>query len=449
MDQPIEQSNQNKHLNLFYSYRTNHIEDNVTRALLITLSRLTPVHLRLFIRDLVLKKKTDLSHRLQFFAEPDFTFDPQVSLPPDEDRRLDANNGVIVGINLSGTQALTFETSDKGLDRARIDALVADNGNDITLIFESKLRDDLYCEQIERHFKMFFDQSLTSLKDVFVEITWSDIANYLLGVHRQTGYSEEKSTIAEFVQYLDWLGLVDFLGFHVSDFPERNYRKLNGFVAFVCQSRGEELGLNSYRNDYKVFFKDVPDDNIWCDLDDNGVRCGIVCGSGKKWRAEKFRDKLLQSPDEFYAVLEELQAQLDSKMRIVLRIHSNFHYSRFRTAWLGDIGGAQLFPDGYQNFVRTFTDSTLNSFKKLSKQRINEIFGKEIEENRKRGSIQLDSQARFPKWEDLDSFLQYCYFHIDVELPAKSLIGKPVQDISDKLVAILEPLHKTLLKLKI
>jgi hypothetical protein len=158
MDQPLEQPSQNKHLNLFYTYRTNHIEDNVTRAFLITLSRLTPVHLRLFIRDLVLKNKAELNRRLQFFAEPDFTFEPQVSVPPDEDRRLDANNGVIVGINLSGTQALAFETSGKAdLGGARIDALVADNGNDITLIFESKLRDELYCQQIERHFKTFFD----------------------------------------------------------------------------------------------------------------------------------------------------------------------------------------------------------------------------------------------------------------------------------------------------
>jgi|CXWL01.1.fsa_nt_gi hypothetical protein len=450
MDQQVEQPSQNKHLNLFYTYRTNHIEDNVTRALLITLSRLTPVHLRLFIRDLVLKNKIDISQRLQFFAEPDFTFEPQVSEPLDETRRLDVNNGVIVGINLSGTQALTFGTLDKtGLGGARIDALVADNGNDITLIFESKLRDDLYCEQIERHFKTFFDQRLTSLKEVFVEITWSDIATYLQGVQRQTGNTEEKFTISEFVQYLDWLGLVDFLGFQASDFPDRNYRKLNRFVAFVCQSRSEELGLESYGNDYKVFFKDIPDDNIWCDIDDSSMRCGIVCGSGKKWRAETLRDKLLQKSDEFYSVLEELQTQLDPKMRIVLRIHSNFHHSRFRTAWLGEIGGAQLFPDGYQNFVRNFTDPLLNSFKKLSKQTINEVFGREVEENMKRGSIQLDNQARFPKWEDLDSFLQYCYFHIDVEIPAKMLIGKPVKDITDKLVATLKPLHKTLLKLKV
>lgn len=450
MDQPLEQPSQNKHLNLFYTYRTNHIEDNVTRAFLITLSRLTPVHLRLFIGDLVLKNKAELNHRLQFFAEPDFTFELQVSGPLDEDRRLDANNGVIVGINLSGAQALAFETSEKAdLGGARIDALVADNGNDITLIFESKLRDDLYCQQIERHFKTFFDEKRTSLKEVFVEITWSDIANYLQRVKRQSRSPEEKMAIEEFVQYLDLLGLVDFLGFQPSDFSEKNDRKLNGCLAFLVQSRGEELQLQKYGSDWKLHFKDVPYENVWCDIDEGGIWCGIVCGSGKMWRAKSFREYILQKPNELQVVLEELQTDLGQKMQIVMRINSYFRHSRFRTAWLGNIGRAQVFPDGYETFIKTFTNPQLNSFERLTKERINEVFREEIEANTKRGLIHLDGQGRFPKWEDIPSFLQYCYFHIDVQLPSKSLIDKPVKDVTDMLASVLKSLHEAVLKLSV
>ena len=83
-----------RHLNLFYTYQTRHLEDNVTRALVITLQNLTPVHLRLFLQDVILTKS---SRRLHLLAEGDFDFSLQV-VQSDEDR-LSAETGVIVGIN--------------------------------------------------------------------------------------------------------------------------------------------------------------------------------------------------------------------------------------------------------------------------------------------------------------------------------------------------------------
>jgi hypothetical protein len=287
------------------------------------------------------------------------------------------------------------------------------------------------------------------LKEVFVEITWSDIANYLQRVKRQTRNPDEQVTIGEFVQYLDLLGLVDFLGFQPSDFSEKNDRKLNSYLAFVVQSRGEELQLQKYGNDWKLHFKDVLYENVWCDIDESGIWCGIVCGSGKMWRARSLREYILQKSNELRVVLEELQTDLGQKMQIVLRINSYFRHSRFRTAWLGNIGRAQVFPDGYEIFIKTFTNPQLNSFERLTKERINEVFWEEIEANTKRGLIQLDGQGRFPKWEDIPSFLQYCYFHIDVQLPSKSLIGKPVKDVTDILASVLKSLHKAVLKLSV
>ena len=103
----------NRHLNLFHTYGTAHLEDNVTRALIITLTNLAPVNLRLFLNEVVLAKTRSKRQEVSLFAPPDFEFDLQVTSPQQgpEDERLTPRTGVLLGITYGGKQALVFEAT--------------------------------------------------------------------------------------------------------------------------------------------------------------------------------------------------------------------------------------------------------------------------------------------------------------------------------------------------
>jgi hypothetical protein len=201
MDDVAREDIGDRHLNLFYTYRTNHLEDNITRALILTLRNLAPVHLRLFLRDIILSKSKQVivRERMQLLTDDDFRFELQVS-PPEE--RLDAKTGVIVGVNYSGAQSPTFDATYLSQGGARPDALVIDAANDFAVLFEIKLSDSLYRKQIERHFHSFFDQSSTTLNQVFVEISWSEIAEFLQRIVRQTVSERERFIVSNLFSIL-------------------------------------------------------------------------------------------------------------------------------------------------------------------------------------------------------------------------------------------------------
>ena len=450
MEELMDQGGGDRHLNLFYTYDTPHLENNVTRALVITLRNLAPVHLRLFLRDVVLRRPAQaaLRERLQVVAEGGFDFGLQVA-PPDEDRdRLGPENGVIVGVNYSGTQAPRFEGMVDVLGGARPDALVQDTPNEVTAIFEIKLSDSLYREQIQRHFQWFFAPGSASLDQVFVEITWNEIAEFLQRVARQSVGERERFVVGQFVQYLDWLKLVDFLGFRAGDFaPGEDGRfnewKLDKFLVRLASSLGSELGVRDYGG-RKLSFQDVPHENIWFEMGPDGVSCGIVCGSGKMWRAQRLRDYVVAKPADFRKLVERLRATVDSTFPIVLRMHSYFRYSRFRTAWLGDIGGVKVYPEDYDAFVATLGDRQLNAFDRIPKSVIQERFAADIERNKESWPLPVDGQGQFPKWENIDPFLQYGYFHIDVRIALGRLVGRPLDELFRTFKSVLEAEHELL-----
>jgi hypothetical protein len=389
------------HFNLFYTYQTNHLENNVTRAFVLTLRSLAPAHLRLLFNEVILKRaQGQLRKRINFLEKPEFEFDLQVSKPSDDDYKLTAETGVIVGVDYSGKQALIFDSSFDTEGGARPDALLSDVANGITAIFEIKLSDSLYREQIQRHFQAFFLPK-TSLADVFVEITWSEIAGFLDKIREQSVGEVERFIVSEFVQYLELLELVDFFGFQPNDFAldrDASKRKLNRFlVHFTGSPASSVLGLKQYNNDFQVWFTDVPYENIWLDMNEDKISCGIVCGSGKKWRANQVREFILAKPDAFRLILDRLRQAVDPACPIVLRIHSYFHYSRFRVAWLGDIGGSYTFPDDYNKFLETLANPNLNAFEWIPKRLIQDRFAAEIKKNLELGHIEVDENGKFPR----------------------------------------------------
>ena len=72
----------NRHLNLFYTYQANHLEDNVTRALIITLKHLSPINLRLFFKEVIFSEldsnKEIFMKKLNLFSKPNFKFETHI-----------------------------------------------------------------------------------------------------------------------------------------------------------------------------------------------------------------------------------------------------------------------------------------------------------------------------------------------------------------------------------
>ena len=420
------------HFNLFYTYKTHHLEDNVTRAFILTLRALAPTHLRLFLREVILKRAQGLQQRIKLLEKPEFHFDLQVTGPSDDNDKLDAETGVIVGVDYSGKRAPTFNALSDVEGGARPDALLSDIANGITALFEIKLSDTLYHDQIQRHFRSFFLPT-TSLHQVFVEITWSEIARFLDEIGQQSAGEVEKYAVSEFVQYLDLLELVDFFGFQSNDFArdwDVKQRKLNRFLVHLTGAvKSSTLELKPYNSDFKLWFADVPYQNIWLEMLDDGISCGIVCGSGKKWRASQVRADIISEPDVFRLMLDRLRQAIDVTYAIVLRIHSYFHYSRFRTAWLGDIGGTYTYPDNYNQFLKTLENDTLNSFAWIKRSLLQDRFAAEIKNNLKLGRIEVDEDGKFPIWQDVDSLLQYTYFHVDILIPSTQLVNQSPEQL--------------------
>lgn len=439
-----------RHMNMFYTYNTFHLEDNVTRALLLTLKNLAPIHLRLFLRDVILSKSPQaaIRDRIHLWAEPDFDFDLQITPPDDE--RLSFSTGVIVGVNYSGNQALAFDASNSINGKARPDALVSDNANELTVILESKLHDGLYKEQIQRHFLNCFNFKSTTLEQVFVEITWTAIAEFFQMVARQSVSEKERLLTSEFVEYLDLLGLVEFLGFQDRDFSnseELNHQKMNKFLTQLTNSLQIELELKEYSGDGKLYFEDVQNENLWVEMTEQGVNCGIVCGSGKMRRAQALRDYVVAKPNEFRQMIDHLSMTIDHKFNISLRLHAYFRHSRFRTGWLGNIRGKNTYPESYEAFVTTLSDRSVNTFERMNKTEIQKRFSDEIKDNLRLGLIKVDEQGYFPQWVDLDSFLQYGYFHIDVQIPSTVLVRQSFQDLCKIFKNVIAAEHEMMRKL--
>jgi hypothetical protein len=418
-----------KHLNLFYTYNTHHLEDNVTRAFAITLANLSPVHLRLFLKELLSrqgeKSRAEVKDKICLMSKPRFQFDLQVRMPQEEER-LNESNGLIVGINYSGAQELSLDDQYIADGGCRPDMSVSDLENEVTVIFEAKLRDDLYRAQIQRHFNQFFDTTRTKLDQVFLEVSWSDIADFLSRLEEQSLSPVENLVLNQFNEYLDFAHLTDFIPFRESDFVgEGNYDKLHKFLAFLTPRLPTELGLSEYNRDNKLFFNGIEPDNIWVDYVSNALSVMAVIGSGKKWRSRQIRDWVARSRDILKHRLASLQESLKPPIPIYLRLNSYFRLSKFRTEWLGNVGGERRFPDDYERFCTAFIDERINSYGQMTKQTIMEVFHNEI---RLIDKAKLDSHGLFPRWEVPSDFGQYCYFDIELRIPQARLVGKARED---------------------
>lgn len=259
------------------------------------------------------------------------------------------DDGLIVGVNYAGQQRLALDEEFIAGGGARPDMLLSDKENGLTLIFEVKLGDLLYREQIKRHFNMFFDPSRARLDRVFVEVSWSEIAEYLGAVQQQTRDPVEGLFIVHFIEYLDSLNLTDFMPFRASDFSEQNKAKLHKLIAATVFDLRPTLGLREYEFNQRVYFEDrAMPDNLWIDYVRDNLLIAIIVGSGNQRRARALKNYIANDSAQLRRLLEELHGPLDSFGTLIVKGHARFRLDRFRTEEL-DVGEENNFPNDYES----------------------------------------------------------------------------------------------------
>ena len=417
-----------KHLNLYFTYKTHHLEDNVTRALLVTLQQLSPSHLRLLLRELL--TDTSIFDRLSgteylLDASTPVEFDLQVS-PWDEDSGLGRDEGVILGIEYSATQEIRFDPEHADDRHGRPDAVIKDEANGFWVIIESKLGDDLYREQIERHHATFFDtEAVQHAKDVFVTTTWDSICKWLELIQDTTKDAKEGFIIGQFVEYVDMLGLLEFRPFRNHDFDDRRGDKLDKFLFVFSGKVQEAMGLTEYQGDGQFWFENVPHENIYWDIDVDGITGYVLYGCGKKWRASQFKQLITSNRRGFQELVQSLRASLDDKIDLFLQANARFHLNRVQIDHLYALDGRHIYPDGFNAFCDIVTNPMLNSLERLDQGQIRERFAEYMIET----GADDEPKHRFLAWEQ--PVLQYCYCDVGFRIPRAALVKKQRGDLVD------------------
>lgn len=438
-----------KHLNLFYTYKTHHLEDNVTRALVVMLQQLSPLHLRLLLVTLLQSSKHPISTRL---SKPEHLLDPsqmkfelQVSVR-DEDEKLSHEQGVLLGISYSGNQQIQFDPdlSDEG--RGRADATIEDDGTGSFLVIESKLSDGLYQEQLQRHHRTFFStDTAPRLADVFVETNWDRIAAGLLQIRANTGDTKEQFLIDQFIDYADMLGLLDFRPFRKDDFchADLRERKLKTLLFLAAHELQNDLGLKEYTGNSQFWFADIPYENAYWWIEPAYVVCYGLFGYAKEWRARQFRELIVSDRQAVRDILQCLRDRLDKKMDLVVKVNSLFRLNRFQVE-ICCLCDEHTFPDGFERFCDIVTDAELNSFERLDRRQIKTRFSKYI---RREANAEGEAGDEFPKWKSDQPVLQYCYCDVGIHIPDELVIGKQRGDIIDLFRHLLMNLQQTMKEL--
>jgi hypothetical protein len=422
-----------KHLNLHFTYKTHHLEDNVTRALLVTLQQLSPSHLRLLLRELL--ADTSIFDRLSgskylLDTSTPVEFDLQVS--PQDDSKLGPDEGVILGIEYSATQDIRFDP-DLADDRGgRPDARIQDRAEGFCVIIESKLGDNLYKEQIERHHATFFNtETVPNAEDVFTKTTWDKITTWLERIRASTKDAKEQFVIDQFVEYVDMLDLLEFRPFQDRDFENPGGGKFNKFLFVLAKRIQDTLGLAEYQGDDRFQFEDISRENIyWGGIDNEGVTGYVLYGCGNKERAWQFKQLIISNREGFRELMCSLQDSIDPQIRLFNKARSRFHLTRWQVDHL-PLGKEpneeqeHTYPDRFDAFCDIIGSPDLNSFERLDQRQIHKRFAEYMIEP----GLDNENTHKFLTWRQ--PVLQYCYCDVGFHIPRALLVGKQREDLVD------------------
>lgn len=417
------------HLNLFYSYDNASLEDNVTRALLVTLSQLGSVHQRLVLRDLLLPEAfTNNGDGPELVQREGLRFDLQVHAGDDhretEDELLTADNGALIGIHHSVEEV---DIDPEGLrdpkGAARVDALIEDQANDLSAVIEVKLGSSFNSAQLRRHHRRFFDTSQASFDDVFGAVSWTELVGYLNDLAKTCASGREKFVLEEFVKFANMIGLAPFLGFDDVDFRDENRQSLQRFLSALERNIITDPPFVPHGARRRLNFEDI-DPNLWVDYREGGLEIGLVCGADKKRYAARYRDILVDregNAENLFSELAERAEQVDDRITLVLTPRARFFGTRVQVE-TARVGRTFRIPDELPAVRELFSNKKLNPHDRISRREITERFGRWLEGREE----DFGPDGLFMRWPDLDKkgVLTTLYFHFGYRIPQHMLTGR-------------------------
>jgi len=434
-----------RHLNLFYPYGdAARWEDNFTRAFLIALQSLAPVHFLLFVRDMLLDSRhQELRDKIDLRAAAEPVLDLQVSGSSREgDPPLTSENGVLVTIDATAAEELALQRGDPG-GGSRVDALVAIPDADLTAVIEVKLGDNQSVDQLARHHRAFFDTEESRPEDVHVAIRWQDVVEYLDSLHRQSVSNLEQYVLGEFVDFADEMGLAPFAGLSERDFREPRPRNLRKLLRLLVVRFGPELALAPDRSSsHRLDFTGISE-NVWIDYPptpSSTLRISVVAGVDGIWHARRFKAALASHACAFREVgttlLRSIQHCLDEPS-VAWRPKTRLFASR----GLQSFPPASRFythPDEFDTFVNRMLDDRYNPCAWIARREAEERLGEELEGR----ELPRDAHGVYPPWEGKEQILMNSFFHLEILVPSSQVVGLGREETVQLLATLLSSLRE-------
>lgn len=217
-----------KHLNIFYSYEHKYLENNMTRAFIVTLKTLSPEKRNEFLNKLFCSDE-NYSYNLDF-KKSRFAFQGNIDLNEDEFHKIDFK----ILVSLTGNKFIEdieqYEDSKKFKKievskKSRPDAWIYYNEAQpsFCFLFECKpVSVLLNARQIISYGKQYYDYR--SYKDVersLIYLTWYDIIEVCseLLKNKKALNNSEIVILYDLIEYLEWNDVIYFIGFDFQSMP--------------------------------------------------------------------------------------------------------------------------------------------------------------------------------------------------------------------------------------
>jgi len=206
-----------KHLNLFYSYNRDNqlIENNLTRAWIVTLRMISGETRNLLLRNL-------FKHSLQKLGEPLPTFiQAQFGLQGNFDTRLLSDIPHRYVVTIATERDMEVEPSffkDIDLGHSIPDAWIFDPEEGYCFLVEAKIGNNpLDAEQVYSHAEGWLGITKENVQEHLVAVTWHDVLTGIENVGTDVVSQQDFQLLQEITQYLGFFGYRVYKGFDFSD----------------------------------------------------------------------------------------------------------------------------------------------------------------------------------------------------------------------------------------
>lgn len=213
------------HTNLFWSYGNAALENNCTRALVISLDACGPRTTSRFLREFAGCAGTPpFSVALQ--AAPK---EIRSNVPGARVLAITTNHADRVALRISHLRRKLRLDSES--PRAIPDAWILDARSRLCLLIESKLGSSLDLEQLGRHWRAHLGRDVPR---AHIHATWEAVGDFFAGeIARGKLTPRAKYVAKEFTEYLDLLGLMPFVRFQRHHFERNEVR--DGFEKLISR----------------------------------------------------------------------------------------------------------------------------------------------------------------------------------------------------------------------